>query len=170
MSPQAKIRDASASDAAALAAIYNHYIDHTVVTFELVPVTAADMAARVAGIQAQGLCWLVAEEGGRVQGYAYAGPWRPRAAYRHSVEASVYLAPEATGRRLGARLYADLLTRLQATDVHVVIGGVALPNPASVALHEALGFEQVAHFRETGFKFGRWIDVAYWQRTFDVPA
>lgn len=170
MPMQATIRDAAADDATVLAAIYNHYIDHTVVTFETEPVSAADMAARVIGIQAQGLFWRVLEEGGQVQGYAYAGRWRPRAAYRHSVEASVYLAPQASGRGLGTRLYADLLARLQAAGLHAVIGGVALPNAASVALHEALGFVQVAHFRETGFKFGHWIDVAYWQKLLDVPA
>ena len=100
---------------------------------------------------------------GAVAGYAYAGRWRTREGYRHSVETSIYLSPDATGRGLGATLYARLLERLRALDVHAVIGGIALPNPASEALHERLGFEQVARFREVGRKFGEWIDVAYWQ-------
>ena len=98
-----------------------------------------------------------------MRGYAYAAPWRARAAYRHSVETSIYLAPGAGGRGLGARLYRALFAALPS-HVHAAIGGVSLPNPASVALHERLGFRKVAHFREVGRKFGRWIDVGYWQR------
>jgi phosphinothricin acetyltransferase len=157
------IRAARANDAEGIAAIYNHYIAHTIVTFELDPVTAEAMQARITTIQAQGLPWLVAEQGGSIAGYAYAGPWRPRAAYRHSVEVSVYLAPEAIGRGIGSTLYRGLIGVLHACDVHAAIGGIALPNPASVLLHERLGFVQVAHFRQVGRKFGRWIDVGYWQ-------
>lgn len=160
----AVIRGAAAGDADAIAAIYNHYIAHTVVTFEVDPVDASTIQARIDDVHAQALPWLVVEDAGRIAGYAYATRWRTRAAYRRSVECSVYLAPDATGRGLGKRLYAGLLERLDALHVHAAIGGAALPNPASVALHEALGFAQVAHFREVGFKFERWIDVGYWQR------
>lgn len=157
------IRDAQAADAAALAALYNHYVVDTVVTFELDPVAPEDMRARIAQVQAQGLPWLLAEHAGDAFGYVYAAPWRTRAAYRHSVEASVYLAPQATGRGLGSALYRALLARLQACGAHAVIGGIALPNAASVRLHERLGFDKVAHFRQVGRKFGQWVDVGYWQ-------
>lgn len=158
------IRDAKPADAAAIAAIYNHYIAKTVVTFEEVEVTAEEMRRR-RRLVAEKFPWLVVEEAGSVVGYAYASPWHARAAYRHSVETTVYLAPDATGRGLGRPLYEALLDRLPPLGVHAAIGGIALPNPASVALHERLGFAKAAHYREVGHKFGRWIDVGYWQLT-----
>ena len=156
------LRPARVADATALAHIYNHYVRETIVTFEELPVAPDALAARIEEITAA-LPWLVCENEGAVLGYAYASPWRPRAAYRHSVEATVYLDRTATGRGLGTQLYRELIAQLRERGLHVVIGGVALPNPASVALHEKLGFEKVAHFNEVGFKLGRWIDVAYWQ-------
>ena len=161
--PSIDIREATAGDAVAIAAIYNHYVNHDIATFELEAVAAEAMRERIAAVQAQGLPWLAAAEEGVVRGYAYAAPWRARAAYRHSVETSIYLAPGAGGRGLGRRLYQALLAALPS-HVHAAIGGVSLPNPASVALHERLGFGKVAHFHEVGRKFGRWIDVGYWQR------
>ncbi|HZW17936.1 MAG TPA: arsinothricin resistance N-acetyltransferase ArsN1 family B [Luteimonas sp.] len=164
MTDSFNIRDARAGDAAPVAAIYNHYIARTIVTFELEAVAAGDMCDRIAAVQDDGLPWLVAADAaGAVLGYAYAARWRPRAAYRRSVESSIYLAPQAVGRGIGRCLYPRLIERLRACGLHVVIGGAALPNPASVALHEALGFAKVAHLREVGHKFGRWIDVGYWQ-------
>jgi phosphinothricin acetyltransferase len=157
------IRDAASTDAAAIAAIYNAYVRDTIVTFEVEDVTADAMAWRIADIRARGLPWLVAVEGGVVLGYAHAGPWKSRAAYARTVETSIYLAGAVRGRGIGKRLYAALIERLRAAGMHVAIGGASLPNPASVALHEALGFEFVGAFRETGFKLGRWIDVGYWQ-------
>ena len=109
------------------------------------------------------LPWLGWEEDGRIVGYAYATPWKARAAYRHAVEASIYLSRQATGRGLGTQLYQALIAELRQKKLHCVIGGAALPNPASVALHERLGFTKVAEFKEVGFKFGRWVDVAYWE-------
>jgi L-amino acid N-acyltransferase YncA len=159
------IRPAAAGDAAAIAAIYNHYVATSIATFELAPVDPEVMGGRIAEVQSHGLPWLVAEDAATVLGYAYAGRWRAREGYRHSVESSIYLAPGKTGRRLGGLLYQRLLETLQACNVHAVIGGVALPNPACVALHERLGFEPVARFREVGRKFDRWIDVGYWQRS-----
>ena len=109
------------------------------------------------------LPWLVADDRGQVTGYAYAGKWKGRCAYRFSVESGIYLDPACTGRGIGAALYRALLARLAPLGVRVVIAGISLPNPASVALHERLGFEPAGRFREVGFKFGRWIDVGYWQ-------
>jgi phosphinothricin acetyltransferase len=187
------IRSADGDDAAAIAAIYNHYVRHDIATFEIDAVDAAEMRARIAAVRAHGLPWLVleecavgehaagehavgehavgehavgehaAEQPSAVRGYAYATPWRTRAAYRHSVESSIYLAPDVGGRGLGRRLYQALLAALRPLEVHAVIGGVSLPNPASIALHERMGFRKVAHFSEVGRKFDRWIDVGYWQ-------
>lgn len=157
------IRAATPADAAAIAAIYNHYVADTVITFEEEAVPAQAMAARIAAIQALELPWLVAERDGAVVGYAYANRWKARSAYRMSVETTIYLQHGAEGRGLGKRLYAALLDVLKTQRIHAVIGGAALPNPASAALHESLGFEHVGTFRQVGFKHGRWVDVAYWQ-------
>lgn len=158
------IRDAITNDSRAIAAIYNPYIADTTISFEEQPVTDADMARRIGEVQEAGLPWLVIEAGGVVLGYAYATKWRVRHAYRFSVESSVYLAPQAAGQGLGTMLYTALLERLRAQGCHLVIGGIALPNAASVALHEKMGYEKVAQFREVGFKFERWVDVGYWQK------
>jgi phosphinothricin acetyltransferase len=112
------------------------------------------------------LPWLVCEEEGRLIGYAYASQWRERSAYRHSVEATVYLHPTAVRKGKGAELFGALLSELRAREIHCVMGGVALPNPASIALLEKFGLRQVAHFKEVGHKFGQWIDVGYWQLVF----
>ncbi|MFC3533009.1 arsinothricin resistance N-acetyltransferase ArsN1 family B [Vogesella facilis] len=158
------IREATPHDAAAICDIYNPYIEYTTISFEEKPVSVSDMAERIASVQAQGLPWLVAEtEDGDMFGYAYASRWRARSAYRHAVEASIYLRQATVGQGLGKLLYRELLQRLGALGLHTVIGGVAQPNPASDALHRALGFKQVANFEQVGRKFGRWLDVAYWQ-------
>ena len=157
------VRPASAADAHALARIYNYYIENTVITFEEEPVSPQIMATRLAEIQSADLPWLVAELEGRVLGYAYASKWKVRSAYRYSVETTIYLEQGRERRGLGTRLYAELLTLLRARGIHVAIGGAALPNEASVGLHEKLGFERVATFRQVGFKHDRWVDVAYWQ-------
>ncbi|MGQ0553899.1 MAG: arsinothricin resistance N-acetyltransferase ArsN1 family B [Planctomycetota bacterium] len=160
----ALLRDATPADAAALAAIYNHYILHTVVTFEEQVIDAAEMARRLAAVMAQHP-WLVLEADGELLGYAYAGTWKPRSAYRFTVETTVYLAAQAVGAGLGSRLYEALLLELRRRGLHVAIGGITLPNAASVALHEKFGFRKVAHFSEQGWKFGQWLDVGYWQLT-----
>jgi len=162
----ATIRAAEPSDAGATAAIYNRYVAETTITFEEKPIPAEEMARRIADVQAALLPWLVAEEDSQVVGYAYASPWKTRAAYRFSVEITVYLNPGSMGRGIGSRLYKELFSLLEARGVHSVIGGIALPNQASVALHEKFGLKKVAHFQEVGYKFDRWIDVAYWQRKF----
>jgi L-amino acid N-acyltransferase YncA len=164
------IRAATAADAEAIARIYNHYIRETVVTFEEEPVSPSDMAGRIAEVVAASLPWLVVEQDGSIVGYARATKWKGRSAYRYSVETTIYLAPECVGARIGTNLYRHLLEELKDLGLHLVIGGVALPNAASIALHEKLGFRKVAHFNEVGFKFGKWIDVAYWQLSLQVPS
>jgi L-amino acid N-acyltransferase YncA len=156
------IRPATPADADAIGAIYNPYVTGTVITFEETPVAAAEMAARIATLTGTHP-WLVHEDAGQIQGYAYAGPWRTRAAYRHAVETTVYLDAAQSGRGLGSALYDALLAQLRHRGFHCAMGGIALPNPASVALHEKMGFRKVAHFSEVGWKQNRWIDVGYWQ-------
>jgi phosphinothricin acetyltransferase len=159
-----QVRPAAATDADPIAAIYNHYITQTAVTFEEEPIPAADIARRIAEVQAASLPWLVAERNEAIAGWAYATKWRPRRAYRFSAEVTVYVAPEQGGRGIGSLLYARLLPELRERGVHAAMGGIALPNDASIALHEKFGFRKVAHFEQAGFKFDRWIDVGYWQR------
>jgi len=159
------IREAAASDAAVIADIYNHYVTGTVVTFEEEPVSIAEIARRIDEVRSASLPWLVAEVDSHVGGYAYARPWNDRSAYRFSAEITVYLAAAHAGRGIGSKLYGQLLPILQERRIHTVMGGIALPNEASVALHEKFGLRKVAQFDEVGFKFNRWIDVGYWQRT-----
>ena len=158
------IRPATHDDADAIARIYNHYILNTVVTFEEQAVSGPDMAARIDRVFAASLPYLVVEHDRDVVGYAYAGRWHDRSAYRNSVETTIYLDSNRLGKGIGRALYQTLLDRLVEKGLHVAIGGIAIPNPGSIALHEKLGFRKVAHYAEVGFKFGKWVDVGYWQR------
>lgn len=156
------LRCAVPADADAICAIYNPYVRDTTISFEEAPVTEMEMAQRIVDTTRR-YPWLVAEEGGRVAGYAYASQWRTRSAYRFAVETTVYVAPHGPRRGVGSALYRALLDELRTRGFHCAMGGIALPNPASIALHEKMGFRQVAHFREVGWKFDRRIDVGYWQ-------
>jgi len=157
------IRAALPGDADAICAIYNHYVGNTTISFEEEPVSAGEMAQRIADVGAAGLPWLVLVDGDTLIGYAYATKWRVRQAYRFSVETSVYLDCQRTGRGAGRMLYDALLAELRQRELHLAIAGIAQPNEASVRLHERLGFKKVAHFGEVGRKFGNWVDVGYWQ-------
>ncbi|HEX2862131.1 MAG TPA: arsinothricin resistance N-acetyltransferase ArsN1 family B [Lacunisphaera sp.] len=157
------IRPATPADAAAIAGIYNHYVLHTVVTFEEEPITNAEMARRITEVTEGGRPWFVWEESGRVLGYSYASAWKSRCSYRFSLETTVYLEQGATGRGLGTKLYTALIDTLRTTKTHALIASVALPNAGSVALHEKLGFKNIGQFKEVGWKFDRWLDVGYWE-------
>ncbi len=159
------IRVATASDAAAVRDIYGPVVETTAISFELVVPSEDEMAARITGRQPEHP-WLVAEgaDGQGVVGYAYAGRFSGRAAYDWSVETSVYLAEAARGRGVGRSLYAALLGLLTAQGYRQAMGGIALPNQASVRLHEGAGFTLVGVYRAVGWKFGAWHDVAWWQR------
>ncbi|MDB5952287.1 MAG: phosphinothricin acetyltransferase [Massilia sp.] len=156
------IRLAAPFDAAAIAAIYNYYVETTTITFEESAVEAEDMASRIDHVGAT-LPWYVAEREGAVVAFAYATPWRVRSAYRFSVESTVYVSPGFARQGIGRRLYTTLIDDLRARGMQVVLGGIAQPNTASVRLHESLGFEKVAHFKRVGRKFGQWVDVGYWE-------
>jgi L-amino acid N-acyltransferase YncA len=155
------IRPATPADAAAVCRIYNPYVAGTIVTFETAPVDAGTMAARIRKVTA-GHPWLAWEEDGELLGYAYGSRWKEREAYRFAVETTVYVAAQAVGRGIGAALYQALLPDLRDRGFHTALAGIALPNPASVALHEKLGFRRVAVLPQVGWKLERWVDVGYW--------
>jgi phosphinothricin acetyltransferase len=159
------IRLAIAADGAAARAIYGPVIETTAISFELVVPSEEEMAARITSRQ-PAYPWLVAEgeNGEGVIGYAYAGQFKDRAAYDWSVETSVYLAESARGRGVGRALYAALLSVLEAQGYRQAMGGIALPNEASVRLHEGAGFTLVGVYRAVGWKLGTWHDVGWWQR------
>ncbi|HST47512.1 arsinothricin resistance N-acetyltransferase ArsN1 family B [Jatrophihabitans sp.] len=158
------IRPAVATDAPACAAIYAPYVTDTAISFETEPPSAEEMARRIeAATRAH--AWLVLEEAGRVVGYAYAGPFNPRAAYRWSAQVSVYLEPGRQRRGGGRALYQALLSRLAERGFRTALAGMTLPNDASEGLHRALGFIPVGTYRRVGFKHGRWHDVAWVQRS-----
>ena len=159
------IRKASSGDAGAIAEIYNHYVATSIATFDLEPKTSDYFVKRITEVQ-KTHPWVVFEGNDEpLLGYAYGVQLKPRKAYERSCEISVYLHPEAGGRGVGTKLYSALIDELRIMGMHAIIGGISLPNEASVRLHEKLGFEKVAHFNEVGHKFGKWIDVGYWQLT-----
>ncbi|MGA6155713.1 GNAT family N-acetyltransferase [Stenotrophomonas sp. NPDC087984] len=163
----AVIRDATHADLGAIAAIFSHYVTETVVTFEEVPPTVDDWARRLADLTDRGLPFLVAEvaeapgdTGRTVAGYAYAGPWRPKPAYRRTAENTIYLAPGRTGAGLGAALLGALLTRCAEAGVRQVVAVIAdSGSDASAALHRRFGFTPAGKLSGVGRKHGRWIDT-----------
>lgn len=157
------IRHVTADDVPAICDIYNHYIEHTTVSFEENTITSRDMQARVDKVVAAGFPWLVAVRQGLVIGYTYAYHWKERSAYRYSAEVTVYLASDAVGKGNGTKLYGKLFELLQSMGIQTVLGGIVLPNPASVALHEKMGLVRAAVFKRVGFKFDEWLNVGYWQ-------
>ena len=156
------IRRATLTDAPAIADIYNWYVENTVITFEIDPVSAVEMAQRIAYTLAKHE-WLVHARGGEILGYAYAARFRERAAYRFVSESTIYLRNGLQGQGLGRALYAATIERAFALGYTSLIGAIALPNVPSVRLHEALGFAKVGHLRRVGWKHERWIDVGSWQ-------
>lgn len=154
-----------AEDAGAICQIYNHYVSETVVTFETALVEEETMRQRIEEITTR-FPYLVYEQDGKVLGYCYAGSWRTRAAFDKTAETSVYLHPGHTGKGLGHELYQELIKQLRTADFHVAVAGITLPNTKSVALHEKFGYRKVAHFTEVGNKFGKWLDVGFWELNF----
>jgi L-amino acid N-acyltransferase YncA len=167
---QPLVRAADPADAGQVAAIFAHYVATSVATFEEVAPAAADWRRRLGELTALNLPFLVAEAGRdpAICGFAYASPWRPKPAYRHTVEDTVYLAPERAGMGIGTALLTELLRRCAERGVRQVIAVIAdTGSPASAALHDRLGFAEVGKLPKVGFKFGRWIDTALMQRDLD---
>jgi phosphinothricin acetyltransferase len=159
------IRRAAPADLGAINDIYNHYIRETPITFDIEEWDMAHRTEWFAAFSAQGRHQLfVAEDGGAVAGFACTRPFRPKAAYETTVETTIYLAPGLERRGLGRALYARLFDAIAAEDIHLLVAGITLPNPASVGLHEALGFTCVGVFPQVGRKFGRYWDVAWYHR------
>lgn len=170
-----RIRPAAEADLAALTAIYNHYVATTPVTFDVEPRTLDDRRAWMATFADEGphrLLTAVAPSGpdehrtedGVVAGFTFSSRFKVKPAYATTVETSIYVAPGAVGDGLGARLYAALFDELAGLDLHRAFAGIALPNPASIALHERFGFRRVGVLDEVGRKFGRYWDVAWYAR------
>lgn len=158
-----RYRLARPDDASAITAIYRPFVEDSHVSFELVPPAENEMAARIEDTLAR-YPWLVAEEDGVVVGYAYGSPYRARLAYRWSAEVSVYLAEGARGRGVARELYERLFRLLAEQNVRTLVAGIALPNEASVRLHEKLGFTPVGNVPNIGFKLGQWIAVGFWAK------
>ena len=160
------IRPSTEGDAEALAAIYGHAVLHGFGTFETTPPDAAAMDGRRMAIQAYGLPHLVAEDDGRVLGFAYAGPFRPRPGYRFIAEDSVYVAPDAQGRGVGRALLERVLAACEALGLRQVVAVIGdSGNSASIALHKALGFDHQGIGRSFGYKHGRWLDIVWMQKS-----
>jgi phosphinothricin acetyltransferase len=158
------VRAATPDDAPALAAIYGWHVAHGFGTFEEIPPSVEEMAARLAAVTAKGLPYVVAEADGGVIGFAYASPFRPRAAYRYTVEDSAYVAPDAVGRGVGRAMLSQVLLACEGLGVRQVMAVIGdSGNSASIGLHRALGFEQAGIGQSLGFKHGRWVDIV-WMR------
>ena len=158
------VRPATDQDLEAINDIYNHYVIETHITFDDEPMSIAARREWFGHYSGTGRHRVLVAEEDRVIGYATSSRFRPKPGYLTSVETSVYLAPDATGRGIGGRLYSELFESLEGEDLHRAYAGIALPNPASVALHEKFAFKRVALFSEQGRKFGRYWDVAWFEK------
>jgi L-amino acid N-acyltransferase YncA len=166
-----RIRAALTSDAAALAAIYGHHATHGLGTFEEVPPTPEDMAGRLKAVTDWDLPYLVAEIDGQVAGLAYAGPFRPRAAYRFTVEDSVYIAPDRMGQGVGKALLGEVIRVCEAMGLRQMVAMIGdSGNAGSIGLHRALGFEMTGVMTAVGFKHDRWVDVVMMQKALNGGA
>jgi len=156
------IRKVNSGDIKQICSIYNYYIEKTVITFEEIPVSETEMENRIKSITAS-FPWFVYEIDDQVAGYAYAGKWKERSAYRFSAESTIYIRNDFTGKGIGSELYKRLLEELKSANIHAVIGIIALPNEKSQKIHEKFGFRKAGHIAEAGFKFNTWLDVGYWE-------
>lgn len=166
MTPAFDITPATAGDAPEIATLYAHHVRHGTATFEIEPPDAAEIAARMARIAVAGMPWLVARDAaGKLLGYAYAGPFHTRAAYRHTCENTVYIRHDRLGRGLGTALMTALLDACEGCGLRQMVALIAGTEPASIALHAKAGFVEAGRLRSVGRKHGQWIDVLFMQRT-----
>lgn len=160
------VRAATAADAEALAAIYGHHVLHGFGTFEEDPPSPAEMESRRGAIADRGLPYLVAEADGRVLGFAYAGPFRPRQAYRYTLEDSVHIAPEAIGKGVGRAVLSAVIAACEALGIRQLVAVIGdSGNAASIGLHRSLGFVDAGVGKSFGFKHGRWVDIVWMQKS-----
>jgi L-amino acid N-acyltransferase YncA len=160
------IRAAAASDMDAIAHIYAHHVNHGTATFETDPPGSGEIERRWTEVTAKGLPWLVADDGGEVVGYAYAGPYRLRLAYRHTVEDSIYVRADRLGTGVGRLLMPALIDATKACGMHQMIAVIGdSGNHASINLHRRFGFRDAGLLKDVGFKFGRWLDTVFMQRS-----
>ena len=159
------IRKVHINDFEQLLDIYNYYVQNTIVTFDTEPLTLKAFKEKVERIS-KAFPFIVFEKDNEILGYAYGSKWRQKPAYNNTVESTVYVKHDVHGKQIGTKLYTELLKQLKQQKFHTVIGGLTLPNEASVRLHKKFGFKEVAHFRQVGFKFNKWLDVGFWQLTF----
>lgn len=156
------IRSVTINDSKQLIDIYNYYIENSSATFEEESIDVIEMKKRIEEIIPT-LPWLVYQKKGDIIGYAHASPWKSRCAYRYSFEISIYVKFNSQCKGIGTKLYTELIKRLKILGAHSIIGGITLPNDSSIKLHEKFGFKKVAEFEKIGFKFGKWLNVGYWQ-------
>ncbi|MEC8009217.1 MAG: GNAT family N-acetyltransferase [Pseudomonadota bacterium] len=162
MSTMIRVRPLIQQDIESITAIYNHYILNSTITFEEKAITPDVMEQRINTILERDLPWLVAEENSEIIGYAYAGIFKDRSAYRFTSEITVYVRPDIRQKGVGTQLYKELFEQLKGK-VRTCVGCITLPNPASIALHEKFGMKPVGTFENVGFKFNQWLSVGYWQ-------
>lgn len=156
------VRKVKPEDSAQIAEIYNYYIKNTHHTFETEPLSPSEMEERIRRT-GDVYPYLVAEESGDILGYVWATQFRLSQDYAHTAEVSIYVRNEAKQKGIGTALYATLFDQLAETNIHTIVAGISLPNEPSVKFHAKMGFSKVAHFREIGYKLGRWIDVSFWE-------
>lgn len=158
------IRDVRSGDIERLTDIYNYYIANTHVLFDEKEITIDFMTAKIQSVLDAAMPWLVAvDPDGLVIGFACAKQWREKNAYKHTAELTIYLDHHRHKQGLGTEMFTELFEALRLKSFNMVVSLITLPNDASIALHEKFGMEKVAHFEEMGFKFGRWIDIGFWQ-------
>ncbi|HEY2865717.1 MAG TPA: GNAT family N-acetyltransferase [Pyrinomonadaceae bacterium] len=162
------VRSVQMADRVAVCEIYNHFVVTSHVTFEIDSQNPSAIEHRIRASLDGGYPYLIAEDESELLGFAYAHQYRPRPAYGRTVEISVYIKPGCERRGAASALYRQLLPAIFQAGFHTILAGIALPNEASVRLHEKFGFQKVAHFSEVGRKFDRWIDVGYWQLTAEI--
>lgn len=150
-------------DAVQICNIYNHYIKNSVITFEETETDETEIRRRINAVT-KNFPWLVYEEDSKVIGYAYADRWKERSSYRFSVENTVYVHKDHFGKGTGKILLQELIFKLKQKGIHSILAGIALPNEASIILHEKCGFTECGKLKEVGFKFGKWVDVGYWEK------
>ncbi|MFI1745849.1 GNAT family N-acetyltransferase [Thalassobellus sediminis] len=159
------IRKVHIDDAQELLNIYNYYVLNTVITFDLEVSKLNSFTKKIIDIKAE-FPFIVYQEAGEILGYAYGSKFRARPAYNYTVETTVYVKHGAHGKQIGTKLYKELLKLLKQSHFHIALGVLTIPNEPSIKLHEKFGFNQVAHLKEAGLKFGKWHDIGFWQLKF----